>query len=214
MSLFGFSLIPRNERFIELLVKSSEGVKSGAETLLDLVADYRDVESKVRRMRDLEHAGDEHIREVFDALNRSFLTPFDREDIAALATSLDNMLDAAEEAAQRLNVYRIEEPTESSRRLARIIAEQARAIHRVVPLLEKTAHRDDVWSSIREIHQLEKDADAILSAALGGLFAGEHSVLALKLAVQWSDVYQTLERATDCAERVAVALQTILVKAG
>jgi uncharacterized protein len=214
MGAFGFRLFPRDERFIEMLVRSSEGVNAGAEALLDFVENYHDLDRKSQRFKELEHEGDQRIREIFDALNRSFLTPFDREDIAALATSLDNMLDAAEEAAQRLYVYKIKEPTELARRFARVIVEQARAIRSALPLLDQTARHSEVHDLIREIHRLEKDADAILNEALGGLYSDGLSSAALMLAVQWSDVYQTLERAADCAERVAVALDTILVKSG
>ena len=121
----------------------------------------------------------------------------DREDIAALATSLDNVLDATEEAAQRLYVYKIEVPTELARRFARLIVEQASAIQNAMPMLDQRARRADVRASILEVHRLEKSADALLNEALGGVYAGVESAAALKLAIQWSDVYQTLDRATD-----------------
>src|SRR5690606_11788576 len=111
-----FHLIPRDERFFEKLSRSASNVAMGAAALLELVERYDDVDRRVRRLREIEHAGDDITHAVFDALNRSFVTPFDRSDIGRLASALDDVIDAIEEGAKRFAVYRIDAPTELARR--------------------------------------------------------------------------------------------------
>jgi hypothetical protein len=103
---------------------------------MDLLEHYRDVERKVRHMKDIERAGDELTHNIYDALNRSFVTPFDRDDIGRLASALDDVLDWTEEAARRLQIYKIEEPTELAKKFARVILDQAEVIQKAVPMLE------------------------------------------------------------------------------
>src|SRR5438876_11367541 len=128
--------LPRNERFFEYFQKAAENAAAVARVLEDLLEDYTDVERKVRLARDLEHRGDEITHQIFDALNRTFVTPLDREDISDLAGRLDDFVDAIEEAVRRTWLYRIDAPTEHARFLARIIGEQAELISSSVPLLE------------------------------------------------------------------------------
>lgn len=211
----GFHLIPRDERFFEKLSSSASNVATGAAALLELIERYDEMEPRVRRLREIEHEGDEITHSIFDALNRSFVTPFDRSDIGRLASALDDVIDAIEEAAKRFAVYRVDAPTELARRFASVIDRQGRMIAGAVPLLESLRRREgELRRHIIELHRLENEADELLSEALSGLYDGVTDVGSLVRAVQWKDIYELLEDATDRAEHVGIALEAIVVKNG
>src|SRR6266705_5430194 len=128
--------LPRDEHFFDYFHKAAGNAAEVAQALRDLLDHYVEVERKARRVRDLEHRGDEITHQIFNALNRTFVTPLDREDIAELAGRLDDFVDAIEEATRRIWLYRIDEPTEHARLLARIISDQAALFPTAVPLLE------------------------------------------------------------------------------
>lgn len=207
-----FRFIPQEERFFDLLNQSAETVLEGANALVDFLENYTDVERKARRLKDIEHSGDEITHEIFGALNRTFITPLDREDIGELAEALDDVLDETEEVSRRMYIYKIDQPTELARKFARLIAEQAAQIHYMVPLLLNKKARSDIERSKSEIHRLENEADDLLVDALGSLYDNANDVQALKDAIRWADLYQIMEGATDKAEHVATVLQNIVVK--
>jgi predicted phosphate transport protein (TIGR00153 family) len=212
MVLRRLRVIPREERFFDMFNRSADTVLEGATLLLDILENYTDVERKVRRLRDIEHDGDEITHQIFRALNRTFVTPLDREDISLLATRLDDVLDWVEEIGRRLRIYKIDQPTELSRRFGRVILDQARAIQRAVPLLERIKDAEGIQRSIVEIHRLENEADDILVEALAGLYDDATDIPSLVRSMRWSDIYELLEEATDKSEGVAIALENIVVK--
>ena len=134
--------LPRNERFFDYFHDAVSNALEVAELMVDIFENYDDVEPKVRRMRDLERRGDEITHQIFNALNRSFVTPFDREDISALASRIDDFVDYVEETARRMWLYRMDRPTEPARMLARIICEQARAIVEAIGFLSDMKQSD------------------------------------------------------------------------
>jgi uncharacterized protein len=207
-----FHLLPRDERFVALLQEAAKNLAEAAGVLAGLSRDFRDVEATVARIGELEHVGDRLTHRIFDALNRAFVTPFDRQDIAALATALDDVIDDAEEAARRLHTYRIQRPTHLAVELTRVLLEQSRIIEQAVPLLDGLSDVPRLHEQIVALHRLENEADELLNEALGSLYTGVREVPDLIAAIQWGDIYSILERATDRAEGVAVALETIVVK--
>src|ERR671935_1193274 len=118
-------LIPQDERFFDLFNRSASNTLEGARLLHELLNNFVDVERKARHLKDIEHTGDEITHEVFRALNRTFVTPIDREDISNLASALDDVIDWIEETARRIRLYRITEPTHIARQFATVILEQA-----------------------------------------------------------------------------------------
>ena len=207
-----FRFIPREERFFDLLNQSSEQVLEGANALVEFLDNYTDVERKARKLKDIEHSGDEITHEIFGALNRTFITPIDREDISELAEALDDVLDWTEEISRRMYIYKIDEPTELARKFAHVIAEQAEQIHTMVPLILNKKARPDIEKAKSEIHRLENEADDLLVDALGSLYDNATDVPSLARAIRWADLYQIMEGATDRAEHVATVLQNIVVK--
>jgi hypothetical protein len=212
MVLRRLRIIPQDERFFEMFNRSADKVLEGATLLVDMLENYTDVERKARRLRDVEHDGDEITHQIFRALNGTFVTPLDREDISLLATRLDDVLDWVEEVGKRLYIYKIDQPTELARRFGRVILDQARVIQRTVPLLEHIKDEASIHEAIVEIHRLENEADDMLVEALAGLYDGATDIPSLVRSMRWSDIYELLEEATDTGERVAITLESIAVK--
>src|SRR3990170_2861495 len=123
-------LIPRDGRFFELFKRSADNTLEGARLLSEMLEHCDDLDRKARHLKDIEHTGDEITHEIFRALNRTFVTPLDREDISHLATALDDVIDWIEEAGRRLRMYRITEPTPLARQFGRVILEQAELVAR------------------------------------------------------------------------------------
>src|ERR1700716_3065842 len=147
-------LIPTDERFFDLFNRSAANTLEGARILHELLTNFVDVERKARHLKDIEHTGDEITHEVFRALNRTFVTPLDREDISSLASALDDALDWTEEGPRRVHLYHIDEPTPIARQFAKVILEQAEQIARAVPLLEQRRQAETLEAATQEIHRL------------------------------------------------------------
>ena len=205
-------LIPQDDRFFDLFNRSAENTLEGARLLNDLLTNFVDIDRKARHLKDIEHTGDEITHEVFRALNRTFVTPLDREDISHLASALDDVIDWMEEVARRTRLYKIDEPTPIARQFGKVILEQAEQIARAVPLLEERRNADALERATQEIHRLENEADDLLAEALGTLYDGVTEVPQLIKAMRWDDLYQLLEDTTDKAEGVATALSNIALK--
>ena len=174
--------------------------------------DYNDVERKALRVRNLERQGDDITHQIFKALNSTFVTPLDREDIADLAGRLDDFVDAIEEATRRIRLYHIDQPTEHARRLARIIDQQAALIASTVPLLENRRQWDKLLQCSIDINRLEGEADDVLDQALTEKFDGVSDIEGLIKAMRWGEIYEHLEDAADRAEDIADTLERIVVK--
>jgi predicted phosphate transport protein (TIGR00153 family) len=205
-------LIPQDARFFDLFNRSAENVLEGARLLDDLLQNYVDIERKARHLKDIEHTGDEITHEVFGALNRTFVTPIDRDDISNLASSMDDVIDWIEEVGRRVHLYHVDEPTPIARQFSRVILEQSEQIARAVPLLENRRDANPLQRAIEEIHRLENEADDLLAQAIAHLYDGVTEVPQLIKAMRWNDLYQLLEDTTDKCENVAVVLSNIALK--
>lgn len=204
--------LPQDARFFSYFHDAAANAQEAAKLLVDILENYEDVDRKVRKMRDLEHRGDEITHQLFNALNSTFVTPLDRDDIRDLASKLDDFLDFIEEATRRLRLYHIEEPTPTAIQLARIIDEQASILAEAVPMLEHSKLRDPLMRHLVEIHRLENEGDDLLDQAMGSVYEGITEVPALIKAMRWGELYQLLEDATDRAEDVANTLEGIVLK--
>ena len=207
--------LPRDEQFFDQFQESADNASEVTRALLDVVAHGPDRERNVHLLRDLEHRGDEITHRIFSALNSTFVTPLDREDIQGLAAEIDDFVDDLEEAAERLRLYQLTEPSETAQLFARIICEQARAIAQALKLLpELGKNLESVRGYVVEIHRLENEADDALRDVLGRLYADVTEVPELVRRIQWRELFSLLENATDRAEDVADVLEGILLKHG
>ena len=204
------SLLPRENRFFFLLHQSAMNIRQVARRLQDLMDNYENVPAKVQEIKDLEDFGDRIIRDITRALHRTFVTPIDREDILALAGSLDDVVDAIDEAAQYILEYNIEEPTDYARLLAATIVQCAEQLDSAVALLSTRGTKlKDILPMVLEINRLEHEADKIAAQARKELFDDSFDV---KQILKWRDIYDDLEQATDRAEDAADILEGIVLK--
>ncbi len=205
--------LPRDEQFFDQFEDAGVNAAEVAEVLTHVVANGADRERNIRLLRDLEHRGDEITHRIFSALNSTFVTPLDREDIRELAVKFDDLVDDAEEAGKRLGLYRLAESTEPARLLARILHEQAVGLAKAVALLGNMGKNgDEIRRYVLEIHRLENEADDALGDALATLYDGATDIPTLVCAMRWGELYGLLEDATDRAEDVADMLEGIVLK--
>ena len=176
----------------------------------DLLDDFDNVPAKVQEIKDLEDFGDRIIHDITRSLHRTFVTPIDREDILALAGSLDDVVDAIDEASQYILEYKIEEPTECSRLLAGAIVSCADELEKAVGLLSTRGSKlKDIIPMVVEINRLENEADGFASRGRSELFNDDFDT---KQILKWRDIYDDLEQATDRAEDAADILEGIVLK--
>ena len=203
-----FSLVPREESFFDLFEKSSTNLLAAARILVETTDHFDRVADNAKRMKQIEHEGDQLMHEIMARLHRTFITPLDREDIHALASAMDDVLDFMEEASERLVSYRVREATPPAREFAAIIARQTEEIHRILPRLRKVK-ADDILKHCIEINRLENEADRVLRESVAALFESRGDPLDV---MKWREIYDLLERATDKAENVAVVVESIVLK--
>jgi uncharacterized protein Yka (UPF0111/DUF47 family) len=203
-----FSLIPREERFFQDFIGLSEDIRTGARTLKQMLADDPPDLSKADAIKDIEHACDGRTRTIIDRLNRTFVTPLDREDIHALAISLDDVMDAIDAAAAVSRLYKITHVRAGARRLAEIIVESTDRITEALAALEE---RRGVLELAARVNQLEREADRVHQDAIVELFDTERDPISV---IKWKEILDFLEAATDRCEDVCNLLEGVVVKHG
>jgi uncharacterized protein len=199
-------LLPRETKFFDLFAELSTCMSEGARLLRGIMEDPHDLEARVTEMQAIEHRGDKAIHAIMTKLNQSFITPFDREDIHHLASSLDDVLDFMNTAATRLVMYKIAQPPAAAAELAGILVLQSEELARGVSLLEKNGK---VMQHCDEVNRLEDDADQVSRKAIGELFEHEKDPIQL---IKMKELYEVLESATDKAEDAANVLEAIVLK--
>jgi hypothetical protein len=209
-----FRLIPQTVPYFDLFQRSADLNAEGARVLSAILEGGGDLERNASALKDIEHRADENTHEIFGALNVSFVTPLDREDISALASALDDVIDWIEEASRRIRLYQIAQPTPLARRFGSVILEQATQVSGAIPLLRSGRGSTRLEEANREIHRLENEADDIFAEALAHLYDGVTEIPDLIRAIRWGDVYAVLETATDKAEHVAIVMHNIALKHG
>ncbi len=201
-----FSLIPRDNSFFAMFSAMSDNLIAGARTLVDLFANYQDVEKQIEQIHRIERDGDELTHAILTKLNQTFITPFDREDIHELASKLDDVLDFVNAAGARLVMYRIATPPAAAGELAAIILRQCQELQKAVSLMQKNGN---ILSHCVEINRLENEADQVSQQAIARLFECEKDPINL---IKIKELLEFLERATDKAEDVANVLETVVLK--
>ncbi|HEY6348124.1 MAG TPA: DUF47 family protein [Candidatus Angelobacter sp.] len=199
-------LIPRDVKFFHMFAEMAGNLGDGARLLRQTLNDFKDVEKRVQELKALEHRGDEMTHNILTKLNQTFITPFDREDIYRLASSLDDVLDFIYAAGVRLIMYKIKSAPEAASKLADIIVRQCDQLMPAVAGLEK---HDSVLNYCVEINRLENEADQIARTAIGILFEQETDPIAL---IKLKELYEVLETATDKAEDAANVLEGVVLK--
>jgi hypothetical protein len=199
-------LIPRDEAFQEIFIKDGENLLEAARALSEMFTEFDRLDERIAAIQVLEHAGDEIDREIAIRLERSFITPFDREDIHELYLRLDDVVDGIQEAAETVVIYAIDTATDEARQMAGIIAAQAKELLAALKLLD---HLETAGSHLKEIHDLENKADGLSRSAIGRLFREAGDPLTV---IKLRDLYNVFENTIDAAEDAAEIIERIAAK--
>jgi uncharacterized protein len=203
------SFMPREAKFYDLFIMGAANIVKTAKALEDLFNNWENVDIKVAYITELEHEGDSITHQVAALLYRTFITPFDREDIAQLAHVMDDVTDFIHATAESISIYKIDSPTQRAKELAAIIVQAAGEVEKAVQLLKVRKELNNVMAHCVELNRLENMADAIYRAALGELFDDSKDT---KYIIKWREIYDHMESATDRCEDVADVLEGVAMK--
>jgi len=197
---------PKEREFFDLFEEAGANIARAGDLIERLLREWPDQGSLMRDLIQCEHEGDRITHDIIQRINQTFVTPIDREDVYALASALDDIVDYIEEAADFLHLYRIEAPIEQAQELASILREACAAVAEAIPRLRDFR---DIHHYTVEINRLENEGDRVMRNGLAALF--EHGIDPM-LVIRWKDIYEKLEDAVDATETTANILEGILIK--
>jgi predicted phosphate transport protein (TIGR00153 family) len=203
-----FRLIPREEKFFTDFQALADELKRGARLLEDMLAPEHPAWEKADEIKEAEHKCDQLTHEIIQRLNRTFVTPLDREDIFNLARSLDDVMDAIDAAASLVRLYRLESVRVGARELARIVTASTDQVRLAVGAMQE--HKGLMPHAI-EVNRLENEADRVHHQAVSKLFEEERDPLTI---IKWKETFDFLEDASDRCEDVANVIEGVMVKHG
>ena len=201
--------LPRDEKFYDFFEKSAQQAVQNALQLEQLLRNFNDVQVKAKQIKDIEHEGDLITHDTIENLNRTFITPFDREDIHDLITTLDDVLDYIEACAERLFLFKIEKTTEESILICGVLVKSVKQLEQAVSQLRRLKDADSILRHCAEINRLENEGDYLNRAAVAKLFEPNSDPLEV---IKWKEIYETMENAIDRCEDVANVLEGIALK--
>lgn len=201
-------LIPQEKHFFDMIEQQSKNVLTGVDALLDMLEHYNDIDAKREKIKQVENQGDKMVHDVFAELNKTFITPIDREDISKLTSSLDDILDNLEAVSERLVIYEIKKPPMYMLDFARTLRNAAFNVDEGINLLRNFKEAKQIREFCREIHTLENEGDRLLRKATAELFTKKDPIEIIKM----KELYDDMEAAIDRCEDVADVIGDILVK--
>ncbi|MFC1990974.1 DUF47 domain-containing protein [Chloroflexota bacterium] len=204
-----FPFLPREDKFFGLFEESARNIVKAARALRDVVDTWQLVGSRIAEITELEHEGDTITHQIVAQLHRTFVTPFDREDIASLAHSMDDVIDFIHAAADAMFIYKIDSPTQRAKELTDIILQGAEEMEKAVSGLRKRSELKRILKHCVEINRLENMADRVFRAAMAELFDDAVDVTQV---IKWREIYEQMEAATDRCEDVANVLEGVALK--
>ena len=201
------SFVPQKREFFDLYNRAAANTVAISEALVGLLDEFPDgAENLMRDIKELEHEGDRITHELIDLINRTFVTPFDRDDMYRLAGVLDDVCDHIDDSAEKVLGYGVREVHDQARAQAQVIQRCAAKLAEAIALLEGFK---DSRRQLIELRTLEDEGDRLSRAAISQLFAGDPDPVSL---VRWKDIHEQLEEAVDACENAADVLEAILVK--
>lgn len=204
-----FSLLPREAKFHDMFDEVAALLTRAAEKFLHMVTNFERLREHSEEMRRAEHECDQLVKRIIEELDQSFITPFDREDIHTLATSLDDVMDNMEETAFRFDSFRIESPTPQAVDMARIVHQCCGHLAQAIRLTRSMKDIEGIQTCLREIGRLENEADSIYRNSDSDLFADPPDIL---LLIKWRELYGWLEETVDACKDVAMIISEIVIK--
>jgi predicted phosphate transport protein (TIGR00153 family) len=200
-------LVPKDRLFFDLFEEAASNIQRAAELLEEMLSDYPEKSELARELLICEQEGDRITHDIIRRLNETFVTPIDREDIYALASGLDDIVDFTEEVGDYLGLYKIEAPMEKAQDMSRVLVQSARQIAQAMPRLRGFS---DISHYTVELNRLENEGDRLTREALASLF--REGGIDPMVVIRWKDIYARLEAAIDATETVAHILENIVIK--
>jgi len=206
-----FPFMPREQKFFDLFDQSAQNIIKAARLLKEMIDTWQFIDSRVAEITELEHDGDSITHQIISLLHRTFVTPFDREDIAMLAHTMDDVLDYIHSTADAMFIYKIAKPTQRAKELADVIVQGAIEVEKAVSGLRRKNEFKNMLERCVEINRLENAADRIYRAAIGELFDKKADMAEI---IKWREIYEHMETATDRCEDVADVIEGVALKNG
>jgi uncharacterized protein Yka (UPF0111/DUF47 family) len=204
-----FSLVPRETKFFDLFDEAAALLTRASGKFLEMLTLFDRLPERCADLREEEHACDRIVERIITALDKTFITPFDREDIHSLGTALDDVMDNMEEAAYRFQIFRIEKPPEPAVAMAAIVRDCCVRLEQAVKLCRTMKDVEGIQAHLREVGRLENQADDVYRASEGALFAQPPDILTL---IKLRELYAWLEMTVDACKGVALILSEIVIK--
>jgi len=204
-----FSLFPRETTFFTLFERSAHNAVLVAGELKEMLYNWDKAAEHVKNINRLEHEGDTVTHDIIAQLHRTFITPFDREDIALLAHSMDDVTDNIEAAADTMMLYKVEKPTEQVKEIADIIVVVTREVEKAIGEIKGKINLKKILQSCIEINRLENEADGLYRAALADLFSVQDD---MAFVIKWREIYEYMESSVDRCEDIANVLEGVALK--
>jgi predicted phosphate transport protein (TIGR00153 family) len=201
-------LIPQEKFFFDMIEQQSKNVLQGVDALVNMLEHYNEIEKKRDRIKQIENEGDKMVHDIFSELNKTFITPIDREDITKLTSSLDDILDNLEAVSERLIIYEIKKPPKYMLEFSLILQKTARNVNEGIHLLRNFKDAKQIRGFCRDVNTLENEGDILLRKATADLFTKKDPIEIIKT----KELYDDLEAAIDRCEDVADVIGDILVK--
>jgi predicted phosphate transport protein (TIGR00153 family) len=201
------ALVPRTNEFYDLFRQAGLNALEAARATEQRLREFPDTAIPQERVKELETEGDRLTHDVIQLLNTQYVTPLDREDIYALATALDDVVDHIEHASDLLGLYRIEAPMEQAVEQARVLVEATEALAQALATLRTT---QSVRPHLADVKRLEDEGDRIVRDAIAALFEDEE--VSPRVIIRWKDIFEALEQAIDACDRTAHVIGNIVVK--
>ena len=202
-------LFPRDEKFFDLFELQAQKVLGGARLIFELFDNFEDSEKITQKIKEVESEGDDVTHEIIARLNKTFVTPIDREDIHNLACKLDDVLDYMQAVSERINLFNIEKSTDVAREFGRVLLKSTEELVKSIGLLHDMRNSDKIMVSCIEINRLENEADNFLRKAIADLFEMEENPMEV---MKWKEIYDNLENAVDSCEDVANIIEGVVLK--
>jgi uncharacterized protein len=206
MSRLSQIFAPKEREFFDLFEEAGNNAVRAAGLLEQMLEKWPDHGETLRDVVVCEQEGDRITHDIIQRLNQTFVTPFDREDIIALASALDDIVDFVEEIADFLGLFQIEAPTDQAQRMARVLHEAAKQVNSAIPALRRL---EDIRSIMVEVNRLENEGDRILREAVATLF--NHGIDPM-MVIRWKDIYERLEDGIDATETAMNIMSGIIIK--
>lgn len=202
-------LSPKDDKFYNMFIDSAEIIYEASEKLRDFIRDLSDPENKVRAIEEMEHKGDKQVHDILEALNKTFITPIDREDIYLIVKQMDDVVDFIEDTAHRFNMFDVKKATDEAITLADMIVTSCKELINLMNELKNMRKSTVLSQKIIEINRIEDEGDDIYRSAVKKLFSGDTPALEV---MKWREIYEYIEQTLDACERVANTVEGVVMK--